>query len=259
MNNRRTWKALPAAGAVLAAAAALTACSPQVTTQMPDVIQVQNVENQDGQISLSASETVKVTPDMARIIFAITTEHADAAQCQQENTRRLDQVLAFLKEQGFADSSIKTSDFSLTPEYDWSGNTQTLVGYSMTTEVTVSDAALDQVGGLLSQAVEAGVNEIRDVSYYSSQYDQAYEEALAAAVELARQKAEVLAEAGGRDLGEVIRIEEHTDGQQGRYVSNGVSRQTAVMEAAAADMAVMPGEMEIEASVTVVYASYLKQ
>ena len=83
MNNRRTWKALPAAGAVLAAAAALTACSPQVTTQMPDVIQVQNVENQDGQISLSASETVKVTPDMARIIFAITTEHADAAQCQQ--------------------------------------------------------------------------------------------------------------------------------------------------------------------------------
>ena len=78
-------------------------------------------------------------------------------------------------------------------------------------------------------------------------------------MELARQKAEVLAEAGGRDLGEVIRIEEHTDGQQGRYVSNGVSRQTAVLEAGAADMAVMPGEMEIEASVTVVYASYLKQ
>ena len=45
-----------------------------------------------------------------------------------------------------AETSIATSDFSLNPMYDWSGNARKLVGYEMRTQVEVSDVALDQVG-----------------------------------------------------------------------------------------------------------------
>ena len=130
----------------------------------------------------------------------------------------------------------------------------------MQTEVTVSDVAVDQVGTLLSNGVGNGANEINSVSYYSSGYDDAYAEALKKAVELARTKAEALAKASGRTLGYVVSIEEYSDSQYGRYVDGGVNLRkesvsmAAGAEEAAADMNVMPGEMEVSANIKIVFS-----
>ena len=48
----------------------------------------------------------------------------------------------------------------------------------MTTSLTVSDIPVDQAGAIISQSVEAGVNGIESVDYFSSNYDAAYQEAL---------------------------------------------------------------------------------
>ena len=51
-------------------------------------------------------------------------------------------------------------------------------------------------------------------------------------------------------------MEEYGDMQQGRYVNSGLGRNAAYKEAAsgaAADMAVMAGEMEVAAKIQVVY------
>ena len=86
-------------------------------------------------------------------------------------------------------------------------------------------------------------------------------EALKKAVDLARTKAEALAEASGRTLGYVVSIEEYSDSQYGRYVDGGVNlkKESAVMAAAgaedtAADMNVMPGEMEVSANIKIVFS-----
>ena len=98
------------------------------------------------------------------------------------------------------------------------------------------------------------------MSYYSSGYDDAYAEALKKAVELARTKAEALAEASGRTLGYVVSIEEYSDSQYGRYVDGGVNLRkesvsmAAGAEDAAADMNVMPGEMEVSANIKIVFS-----
>ena len=240
-------------------AAVLAACTPQVSTNVPGVIRVENVEAGDqGKVTINSSDSVKVSPDMAEITYGITTEDADASACQQKNTEALNKVLAFLKEQGYGDESIKTTGFSLNPRYDWSGNTQKLIGYEMNTQVTVTDVPIDDVGGLLSKTVESGANEIQDVTYFSSTYDQAYEEALKKAVDMARGKAEAIAEADGRQVGKVLKVEEYNDGQYGRYASSGINQRSskmmdgAVAEAAgAADMGVMPGQMKVTANICV--------
>lgn len=238
-------------------AAVLSACTPQVSTNVPGVIRVENVDvGDEGKVTINSSESVEVTPDMAEIIYGITTEDEDASACQQKNTEALDKVLAFLKEQGYEDKSIKTTGFSLEPRYDWSGNSQKLIGYQMNTQVTVTDVPMDDVGGLLSKTVESGANEIQNVTYFSSTYDQAYEEALKKAVELARGKAEAIAEADGRQLGKVLKVEEYNDGQYGRYTSSGINQRSMKMmdaeaAAGAADMGVMPGQMKVTANICV--------
>lgn len=250
-----------AAVGVLAAflgAVSLSGCAPQVSASVPAYIQVENVDA--GQtIAIQASEAVKVAPDMAKIVYGVNTEDKDAQICQQQNAEKVEKVLEYLKGQGIEEGSIATSDFSLDPMYDWSGNQRVLTGYEMRTQVTVSDVPMEQVGALISQTVEAGANEILSVSYFSSKYDEAYQEALALAVNQAKAKAEAMAHAEGYQVTEVVSMEEYSDLQQGRYVNSGLMRNTvssskeAAPGAAVMDMAVMAGEMEVSADIQVVY------
>lgn len=253
-------RTLAAAGLAMIMAVSLAGCS--TTVSVPDTVKVENVgDSSDGKITMDSSETVKIVPDMAKIVFTVTSEAAKADECQQKNTESLNSLTEYLKGQGIDEKSITTSGYYLNPRYDWSSNTRKLIGYEMQTEVTVSDVAVDQVGTLLSNGVGNGANEIYSVSYYSSGYDDAYAEALKKAVDLARTKAGALAEASGRTLGYVVSIEEYSDSQYGRYVDGGVNlkKESAVMEAAgaedtAADMNVMPGEMEVSANIKIVFS-----
>lgn len=229
------------------------AAAPASATSIPEVITVRNEDSQDGELTLNSSESVTVTPDMAEIVYGITTEDTDAVACQQKNMELLNQLVEYLKGQDISESSITTSRFSMVPQYDWSGNTRTLLGYRMDTEVTVTDIAVADVGTLLSNGVNAGANEIYSVSYFSSQYDTAYADALAKAVDAARTKAEVLAEASGKTLGKVLNIQEYQDSQSGRYKEGTVnmSRDAAEEAAGVADMNVMPGEMDVTANISI--------
>ena len=252
MKKRVVFAAL---GCFLLGSVMLSACSSPVTQPVvPEVIKVQNVESRENKISLVSSETVEIMPDMAELQVTIRTESKDARVCQQENTTKLNTLVEFLKEQGFEDTSIETSGFSLNPRYDWSNNTQTLAGYDMRTTVTVTDIPMERIGALLTEVVEHGANEIDNVSYFSSQYDQAYNQALAKAIELSKGKGEALAAASGMKLGLVIKIQEQSDSQYGRYINADLATSRNMVMAAkteSAAMDVMPGEMQVTASITV--------
>lgn len=237
------------AAAALAASVVLglTACAQGAGQTFPDTIKVENSD--DNVVTVQTSEEVKVVPDMAEIVFAVTTQAEDAKSCQEQNAKDLENVINFLKGAGIAEPSIQTSNYGLEPVYDWNTG-RTITGYEMRTNITVSDIAIDKVGELLSSSVEAGINSIQDVSYLSSQYDESYQQALKAAVEAARVKANSIAEASGCILGPVVHVEEYNDYQQARYTGY---RNTAAEETMAASdaMAVAPGQITITARVTV--------
>ena len=245
-----------ALGCMIIGSTILSACSAPISQPaFPETIQVQTVPLQENKISMTSRETVEVVPDMAEIIITIRTEDKSASNCQQENTEKLNQLLEYVRGLGFEDESIETSGFSLNPRYKWTNNEQILTGYEMRTTVTVTDIPMDQVGTVLSEAVENGANEIDSVSYFSSQYDQAYNQALAKAIELSKSKGEALAAASGMKLGGVLNITEMSDNQYGRYVNADLRATNEAAKAmAAADsvaMDVMPGEMQVTAEIVV--------
>lgn len=245
-------------GCLLGTTLLLSGCQVAPEIVIPDVIQVQNADSEDGRITLTSSETVEVVPDMAEITFGIITEHSEAGTCQQKNAEKVDALLEYFKENGFEERSIKTSGFSLNPRYDWSGDRRKLIGYEMQTTVVISDVPIDMTGKMLSEGMTKGANEIYGVSYFSSSYDEAYQEALMRAVELARSNAEALAAASGKTLGGVFSIEEHQDNQYGRYVNADLMMSRTAMGAAkeesvAADMAVEPGELQVTADISIVF------
>lgn len=123
---------LTAIGLSAMIAVSLAGCSTSVS--VPDTVRVENVgDSADGKITMDSSETVKIVPDMAKIVFAVTSEAKKADECQQKNTEALNSLTEYLKGQGIDEKSITTSGYSLNPRYDWSSDTRKLIGYEMQT------------------------------------------------------------------------------------------------------------------------------
>ncbi len=239
----------------LMVSAVLTACSAPAapSVSFPTAIQVQNADNQV--ITVSSSQEVYVTPDIAQLVFSVTTEAKTAEECQQKNTESLNQVLEYLKSQGVEEKWIQTSDYNLQPNYDWN-NGKTLIGYEMTTRITVSEIPLDQAGALISNTVKQGANQVESVSYLSSKFDESYQEALKKAVEDARQKADALAAASGCTAGAVVHIEEYMPNTYQRSFGPGARLNSAksMAEDTADAMEIMPGQLKVQAQITVSFA-----
>lgn len=235
----------------------LTACSGSAapaaggTVQIPDRIQIENTDTQV--ITVNAKEEVKVVPDMAQVIYGVTTQNEDAAKCQEDNAAKMNQLIAALKELGIEEKSIQTSNYDLNPRQDWNNNGE-IIGYEMTAQVTVSDIPLAQVGDILSKSVSAGVNQVQSVTYLSSEYDARYQEALTKAVAAAQEKAQALADASGSTLGHAVRITEYSDNQAARYQN--MMRSSMKLESVVdtAGAAMMPGEISVEANISVEFA-----
>ncbi|MBQ3481840.1 MAG: SIMPL domain-containing protein [Oscillospiraceae bacterium] len=209
----------------------------------------------EAQITVSASSTVRLTPDKASVFFGVTTQETSADEAQKKNGEAVARVIATLTERGVEEKSIRTVDYGLYPQYDWSEDDgQRIIGYNATTSLSVEDQDIEDLGKLLSACVAAGINRVDYVSFLCSGYDEAYRQALAQAVALSHDKAAALAAAAGKKLGDPLSVTEGWHDTSARYAKN-AEVPTAVMEQAmdAAGPIFQPGESEITASVTVCY------
>ncbi|HPA61053.1 MAG TPA: SIMPL domain-containing protein, partial [Clostridia bacterium] len=114
--------------------------------------------------------------------------------------------------------------------------------------VTLRD--IDKVSAALDAAAAAGANNIYNLVFQSSQSTEAYHKALTRAVEDARAKAEVLARASGRQLGELVRIE------SGDYAGlpYGIQNRADFAVAEGGGATILSGDVSVTAYVTLSFA-----
>lgn len=249
---KKTAYAAGLTAAVAAVTLGLGGCASGV--QMPDTLKVQNVGAAENVITVTGREEVKVVPDMAQIEYSVYTREDTAAACQEQNAKDLDAAIQTLKGLGVEEASIQTSSYGLNPIRNWNSDKQEITGYEMTTSITVSDIPIDSAGSIITQSVAAGVNGIDAVSYFSSNYDASYQEALKGAMAVAQAKAEALAEASGKTVAGVVHVEELGYNPYTRHSAyNSAAGASKQAEETAVDMSVMPGQVSVEAQVTVDY------
>ncbi|MBQ7534931.1 MAG: SIMPL domain-containing protein [Stomatobaculum sp.] len=206
------------------------------------------------EVTVSASGTVKLTPDKASLTFGVTTQEKTADRAQKKNSEDVDRVISVLTSRNIEEKSIRTTDYSMYPQYDYSKNgEQKLTGYTVRTSLTIQDQDISEVGKLIADCVAAGINTVDNISFLCSGYDEAYKEALTKAVKTSHEKAEVLASAAGKKLGDPVTITEGYQNTSARYAKNANVTFDAAEEAAAMGPALMPGETDITANVTVTY------
>jgi len=251
MKKYRTTLCIGIASIILSSSM-LTGCQTNEIPSIPLQTQITTSSvSAENTITVSASGKVTAVPDMAMITFSITTEGKDVKTAQDKNSQDANKVIEKLKELGVEEKSIKTSNYSIYPQYDYDAQAGNRIsGYTVDTTLTVSDIKIEDAGNVISQCVDAGINSMNNISYFCSSYDEAYNEALKEAVANADTKAQALAEASGKKIVEIKNISE---GYQNTSLQD---RSGSVMKnslEAASDAVIMPGESDIEANVTVTY------
>ena len=184
----------------------------------------------------------EVAPDKATIVLGVETRSKTPAAAAAANADRSTRIRTALARAGVAEKDIATARYSLHFEQ---GRTPADTQYVATNMVTVVTRNLDQVGRLIDTGLGAGANNINSLYYDLTDRTSAESGALADAVADAKRQAEVMAQAAGGRLGDLVEL--GTQQPQYRPYDMPMMRMEASM---AAPTPVSPGAVVVTASVT---------
>ncbi|MGR3748149.1 MULTISPECIES: SIMPL domain-containing protein [unclassified Paracoccus (in: a-proteobacteria)] len=202
-------------------------------------------------LTVTGQGEARIAPDMATIQLGVTSQADSAAEAMRQNASQQSAVIEALKGAGIADTDIQTSGLNLNPMMDYGENrAPSVTGYQASNMVAVRVSEMGSLGEVLDAIVAAGANQIDGITFGRKDGKDAEDEARRAAVADARHKAEILAEAAGVSLGQVLVI--------GDTQMSGGPRPMMRMAADAAPMAesipVEAGELSVNAVVQIEYA-----
>lgn len=167
-------------------------------------------EEDRGTLQVSGQAQVSVPADKAIISFAVETEARSAQDAVRENAQRMDAVIAGLGGSGIEGMEIETFGYNLSPDYRYPSRenpgSREIASYRAQNNIRVTLPEVESAGAILDAATEAGANRVQSVQFEASNLQSARLQALAEAVNHARQEAEVMAQAMGVELGTILTV-----------------------------------------------------
>lgn len=157
--------------------------------------------------------TLPLIPDQANVNLGVQVNAASIKQAKQQADQLMNNLTEKLLAMNIKKEQLKTTHYSLSPNYDYSGSTPRITSYFVDSglEVTLSD--FDTLNQAIDLAGKIGINHIGQIRFSASQakLEELKKQARAQAIEQAKQNAQSMATLTGVKLGEIINIFEHVD------------------------------------------------
>lgn len=217
-------------------------------------------------ITVSGEGEVFAVPDTATFSVTVQEEAKEVADAQDEATAKSNAIVAYLKQQGIEEKDIRTTDYSVYPQYDYTRGActvdycepgkQVLRGFQVSQTLTIKVRDTEQAGDLLSGVGSKGASQVSGLSFTIDDEDTLQAEARGKAIEDARTKAAELAKQLNVSLVRIVGFYENEGGYYPlAYGKGGVAMDMAVSEAAvrAPTPEIPTGENKITSNVSVTY------
>jgi len=175
---------------------ALMACA-ALHAQAPSVTAVPNT------VYVGADGKFEATPDTAVIQFNISAQAGNAKDAYDQAAKQAEATRQVLRANGIEPKSAEIGFFALNPQYDYKDPKHRIIGYQVTTTVSVKLKDFTKIGPVTQQLADASVGESQSLSYTLESTEEAKSKAVADAYRRARVSAQALANASGRTLGEL--------------------------------------------------------
>jgi len=157
---------------------------------------------------------VSVKPDQTTIDIGVVTQGTTAAAAAAQNAKQTDGVLADLRKMVTRPDQLKTTSYSVSPNYQTPkpGATPTISGYTATNIVDVTIDDLAQVGKVIDAVLQSGANNIQRLQFGLKNPQAARSQALREAAVQARANADAIAAGLGVRVVRVLSVEERESG-----------------------------------------------
>ncbi|MDB5225607.1 MAG: hypothetical protein JWL87_559 [Candidatus Adlerbacteria bacterium] len=214
-------------------------------------------------INVSGYGEAVAVPDIATFSFSVMSEKPTVAAAQADATAKANATTEYLKSAGIEEKDIQTSDYSVSPMYDYvqkacaqgycPGGEQVLRGYQVRQTTTVKVRDTEKAGELLGGVGSAGATEVSGLNFTFDDPNQVQDEARQKAIADAKAKADELA----RQLGvSIVRVVSFSESGSGYPVPMAYGRGAEVMSQAmdaksAPDISV--GQNKVTSNVSVTY------
>lgn len=159
-------------------------------------------------VTVTAAGKVEGRPDLATVSFGIREEAQSADEAMDRLAVSTDRVFDALLGAGLSEDQVTTQDVELYKDYDYVDDRRVFVAYVAATGIRAETRNLDEIGKIIDVGVEAGANSVRGINFERTNQNEALQEALRQAMNLATMKAQELATTAGRQLGRALVIEE---------------------------------------------------
>jgi uncharacterized protein YggE len=250
--NRQQSKKIVVLAVVGLAALALAACGTPAATAAPPVQQAGASEHV---ITVNGEGQASGVPDVAYISLGIDVANADVGQAISEANATMDDIRAAVLDQGVAEENIQTTQFNVYPEDrtepqpELSTETQG-VGrvYHVVNVLRVKVTEIDTIGDVIGAGLDAGANNVQNLSFGIDDPSGLEADARSAALEDAQGRAEQLAEGLGVTLGGPVQVSESWSG------APVAQRLTMAADVAESAPSISQGQLTVTVTVNVSYA-----
>lgn len=212
-------------------------------------------------ITVSGKGEVVVKPDIGIVSFSVVEENADVSKAQDRVSEIMDGVMKYLKESEVEEKDIKTTGYSIYPQYvypkavssyyyPYPESERVLTGYEVSQSVELKIRDISKAGSIVSGLGKLGVKNMSGISFSVDKQDEFVKEARDKAIKQAREEAKKLAKSLGVDLGDIVGYSE------GGYYPMYAKSMETVAYGRGGDVsdAVIPiGENTITSNVSIIY------
>lgn len=207
-------------------------------------------------IAVSGMAEQEVAPDMAYVDVGINVRADDAETARTQEAQIASQIRRALLGLAITDNDLQNTSYYLYQEYKVDRNgVRTADKYVLDSSIKVTVKDLDKLSQVIDNVVEAGATNISNITYALGTQNIIQRQLLATAVENARDKAAVVANAGSRTLGNMLSADINSfDG--GTIVAYGANKLRSTTNLAEDGVAtkLSPGKIKLNAHVQVVFS-----
>ncbi len=217
-----------------------------------------------GYITVSGDAEVRVVPDEVILTLGVETWDEQLKVAKLQNDGRVKTVLELARSYGIESRHIQTDLISIEPRYHDNYEKDRLIGYFVRKTIVITLKDIAKFEDLLTDILEANVNYVHGIQFRTTELRKHRDQARALAIKAAQEKATALARELGQSIGRPQTIHEDQAGwwswygtwwgsRWGGYMAQNVIQEVGGNNFNAGDSAIAPGQITVNARVTVTF------
>jgi hypothetical protein len=197
-------------------------------------------------------------PDTAQISLGVEKEGSTVEVAQKQVNEIINKITNDLKKLGVEEKNIKTTNYFVNPNRDFSTGKPISAGYIVSANVEVRIKPIEKANKAVDIATADGATQVGGVTFVLADEDQKKleDKARIEAVKEAKEKAQSLASAAGIRLGRIVDVQESSGGFPQPMLRSSDLKMEASTERPSPPTELNPGENKISVTISLSYETH---